>query len=84
MVITSLGFSIPTKAISTSQFALNIMNNLISSVAVLALTPRVGFGGDSSLQSFGTHECLNKEGYVGNWETEQQVVGDELFFFWKR
>ena len=40
-----------------------------------------GFGGDSSLQSFGTHECLNKEGYVGNWETEQQVVGDELFFF---
>ena len=41
----------------------------------------LGFGGDNSLKSFGTHECLNKEGYVGNWETEQQVVGDELFFF---
>ena len=40
-----------------------------------------GFGGDSSLQSFGTHECLDQEGYVGNWETDQQIVGDELFFF---
>ena len=39
-----------------------------------------GFGGDSSLQSFGTHECLNKEGFIGNWETEQQVIGDEMFF----
>ena len=40
-----------------------------------------GFGGDRSLQSFGTHECLDREGYVGNWEIDQQVVGDELFFF---
>ena len=40
-----------------------------------------GLGGDRSLQSFGTHECLDREGYVGNWEIDQQVVGDELFFF---
>ena len=40
-----------------------------------------GFGGDSTLQSFGTHECLDQEGYVGNWETDQQTIGDELLFF---
>ena len=38
MAIISQGFSIPIKAISKSQFALSIRTNLISSVAVLALT----------------------------------------------
>lgn len=40
-----------------------------------------GFGGDRSLESFGTAECLNREGYAGNWEADQEMVGDKLFFF---